>query len=90
MIFHVAISTHGVGRKVPLELIEDDIQRLIEDVGENVQTAAVSHAHDDLLDPSSLAILDSRIERQDQGFAASREKRFRRILWRKFSKVSAS
>ena len=80
VIFHVAVSTNRVRRKIPLELIEDNVQRLVEDIGENVQPAAVRHAHDDLLNPTPLAVLDDRIESQDQGFAALKGEAFSAVL----------
>ena len=60
VILHVAVAGHRVREVVVLELAEDFLVRLAEDVGEDVEPAAVGHAHDDLSTPLSAAVSTTR------------------------------
>ena len=70
VILHVAVAADGLGQVVALELVEDHPVRLVEDVGQHVQPAAVRHAHDDLADPARAGPLDHGVEQRDQHLAA--------------------
>ena len=48
VVLHVAVAGHRVGQVVFLELGEDLGVGLAEDVGQDVEPAAVGHAEDDL------------------------------------------
>src|SRR5690606_33261268 len=50
VVFHVAVAGDGFGNVVFGELLEEDLERFAEDGNEDVETAAVGHAHDDLVD----------------------------------------
>ena len=80
VILHVAVSTDRIRREVSLKFIEDDVKRLVENVGQNVQAAAVGHPHDEFFDPALLTVLHDGIEREDQGFAALQGKTLAAVL----------
>ena len=46
VILHVAIAADGIRREIALELVENDVERLVENIGEDVETAAMGHSHD--------------------------------------------
>ena len=50
VILDVAVAADGLGEVVAFELVENHAVRLVEDVGQHVQPAAVRHADDDLPD----------------------------------------
>ena len=64
----------GVGDVVLGEFVEDELVVLAQDIGEDVEAAAVGHAHDDLLDAVARAFLDDLVEDRDDGFAALERK----------------
>ncbi len=70
MILHVAVAGDGVRDVVFRELLEEDVEGLAQDVGEDGEAAAVGHAHDDLLHADVGAVLDGGVERGDHGLAA--------------------
>ena len=71
MIFDVAraadVSRVGGAAR---ELVEDRPERLAHDVGEDVETAPVRHAHVDLSHAGEATIFDDRFERRNRAFAA--------------------
>ncbi len=50
VIFDVAVAELGIGNVILGEFVEDEFVVLAENVGEDVEAAAVGHAHDNLLD----------------------------------------
>jgi hypothetical protein len=70
VILHVAVAGDGVGDVVLGELLEERVEGLAQDAAEDVEAAAVGHAHDDLLDAGFGAVVDDGIERRDGGLAA--------------------
>ena len=70
VVLHVAIAHGGVGDVVLGEFVEDELVVLAEDVGQDVEPAAVGHAHDDLLHAVARAILHDLVEDGDDGLAA--------------------
>ena len=70
MVFYVSVASHGVGDIVFGELLEEHIEGFAEDVGENGEATAVSHAHDEFFDAELGGELDHGVEGGDHGFAA--------------------
>jgi hypothetical protein len=70
VILHIAVATDGLGDVVLGELFEEDVELLPHYAGEDVETAAVGHAHDDLLDADVGAVLDDGVDGGDHGLAA--------------------
>ena len=80
VIFDVAVSTDRIRSEVSLEFVEDDVQRFVENIGQDVQPSPVGHAHDDLLDAAPLAVLNEGVQGQDQGFATLQGKALAAVL----------
>jgi hypothetical protein len=70
VILHVTVAHRGVGHVVLGEFVEDELVVLAQDVGEDVEAAAVGHAHDDLLDAVARAVLHDLVEERDDGLPA--------------------
>ena len=70
VVLDVAVAVNVPGQKGPLELGEDQLVRLPQDVREDVQAAAVRHAHDHLVRVGGRRVLDERVEQRDQRLAA--------------------
>jgi hypothetical protein len=68
VILDVAVPGGHLGQ-VLLELAEDHAVRLVHDIGQHAQPAAVRHPHDDLADPVVRGSFDQRIQQRDQGLA---------------------
>ena len=68
VVLDVAVAGDGL-RHVPLELAEDQAVGLVQDVGQDVEPAAVGHAHDDLEDAVRARLLDDRVEQGDEHLA---------------------
>ncbi len=75
MIFDVAVAGRLLGEERPFELGEDHLVGLAEDVGEDVQAAAMRHPDHHLLDAEIAALLDDRCEQRDQRVPPSSENR---------------
>ena len=69
VILDVAVTADGLGQVVALELVEDHPVGFIEDVGQDVEPAAVRHAHDDFADSGGPRALDDGVEQRDQHLA---------------------
>jgi len=69
VVLHVAIAGDGVAAGSSRELLEELVERLAHHAGEDVEAAAVGHAHDDLFDAGGRAVIDDGVERGDDGFA---------------------
>ena len=65
VVLHIAVAAHGIRREVALKFVENDVKRLVKNIRENVQTPAMGHSHDELLDSALLAVLDDGIESED-------------------------
>ena len=70
VILHVATAADRVRHVVLGELVEDHLQRLIEEVREHVETAAMGHAHDDFLDAALGTVAQHGVERDDERLTA--------------------
>ena len=70
MVFHVAVTCDRVGNKALGELLENELIGLLQDVREDVESSAVCHAHDDLVDTQVRALLDDRVERRNERLGA--------------------
>ena len=73
MVLDVAVAGDGL-RHVALELAEDHSVGLVQDVGQDVEPAAVGHSHDDLEHPVRAAALDDGIEQGDEHLPAFERK----------------
>ena len=69
VVFHVAAAHAPLGVRVE-EVREDVLRRLLEDVAEHVEPAAVGHAEHDLLDAVLRRAVDHEVEERHQGLAA--------------------
>ncbi len=93
VVLDVAVTADGLGQVVALEFVEDHAVRFVEDVGQDVEPAAVRHAHDDFADAGGSGALDDRVEHAG---SASRPPRARTasgrrsVLARNVSKSSAA
>ncbi len=67
VILDVAVAVEGIGQIVFLELGEDFLVGLAENVDEDIEPAAMSHANDHLLDPGVRGLVDKRFEQRDEG-----------------------
>src|SRR5690349_23687962 len=65
---------------VVLELVEDLLERLAQQVGQDVQPAAVGHADDDLLDAQPRGALDGGVEHRQRSEEHTSELQSRRDL----------
>ena len=74
VILHVAVAQLGVGHVIFRELVEDEFVVLAQDVGQDVEPAAMGHAHDDLLHAVARTFLHDLVEDGDDGFAALERK----------------
>ena len=77
MIFNIAraadiLRIGGAARK----FVEDNLVRLGQNIGENVQPPAMGHTIDHFLDPALTAIFDHRLQRRDHRLAAIQAKAF--------------
>ena len=68
MVLNVAFADEGQ-LQVVLEFGEDIWQRLGEDVGQHVETAAVGHSHHQVGDAPRCSLADQGVEENDQGLA---------------------
>lgn len=70
VVLHVAGAVHRLRVEVALELPEDLRVGLADDVGQDVQPAAVGHADDDLVQPRLGGRVEHRVQQRDDGLAA--------------------
>lgn len=70
MVFDVAAAGGGVGEVARGEFVEDVPQGFVEDVGEDVEPAAVGHAHFDVFDSGFGARAEEGFEDDYEAFAA--------------------
>jgi hypothetical protein len=76
VIFHIAIASHQVGDVVRGKFGEDDLQRFLQEIRQNVEPAAVGHAHADLLDPVMRTAAEDRIQDDHERLRALKRKAF--------------
>src|SRR5205807_9894461 len=74
VIFHVAVAGDGFGNIVLTELGKDDAERFFQKVREHIETAAMRHAHANLLHASRWAFVKNAIEDHHQRFRALKRK----------------
>ena len=67
VVLHVAAAHVQIGIEIR-ELTENLARALCHDVRQNIQTAAVSHAHHNFIDALSSGALDSEVEQRYQAF----------------------
>src|SRR5690606_38274137 len=71
MVLHVARTLNIVGVEgAALEFVEERAVRLAQNLGQDVEAAAMGHAQNDVLDAQGTAALDDLLERRNGGFAA--------------------
>ena len=74
VILHIAVALLGIGDVVLAEFVEDKLVVLAQNIGEHVEAAAVSHAHDDLLHAVARTFLHNLVEDRDDRFATLERK----------------
>ena len=62
VVLHIAVAAGEVGHVVFRELVEDDLQRFVQEICENVEAPAVRHPHDDLVDSVLLGCFEQAVE----------------------------
>ena len=62
VILHVTISRDQIGHIIFGELSEDNFERFAQQIGENVEAAAMRHPHADLLHSRLRASMQNRVE----------------------------
>lgn len=70
VVFHVAIAADHLGEKIFRELVEDEFERFAQEIGQDVEPAAVGHPHDDFLHPDRFATLQDGIKNDEQRLGA--------------------
>ncbi len=79
MVFHVARALHVVGLEAgAAELAEHRGQRLLDDVDQRVESAAMRHPDGDLVHPARDGRADDRVQRRDGDLAALQPESLRR------------
>ena len=76
MVFHVAITADHLGDEIFRELVENEFEGLAQEIGQNVEPAAVGHAHDDFFDTDRFAALQHGIENDEERLGALEGKAF--------------
>ncbi len=80
VIFDVAVAVLAFGG-FAFEFAEDDLVGLVDDMGQDVEPAAMGHAHDDFLDAQGGAIVDEGVEQGDERFAAFEAEAFLALVF---------
>ena len=70
VVFYIPVSTHQLGSEVVLEFVKNDAGRLVQEIGQHIQSSAVRHAHDELQHAEVRRIFQNGIEREHEGFSA--------------------
>ena len=70
MVFHIAIAADHLGDEIFRELVEDEFERLAQEIGQDVETSAVGHPHDDFLHADRFAALQDGIKNDEQRLGA--------------------
>ncbi len=68
VILHVAPTPVDAAVHI-LELAEDQLRTLVDDVGQDVQPAAMRHAEDDLVDALAARLFHREIQQRDEAFS---------------------
>ena len=76
VVFDVAVAADDVRNVVLGEFVEDERERLVEEIGQHVETAAVGHAHDNFLHPARFAALQDGVENDEQRLGALERESF--------------
>ena len=76
MVLHVAGCHDAAGLFLAFKLVKQDLRWLAEDIDQDVETAAMCHADDHLLDAAGAAALDQFVHERDQGFCALQREAF--------------
>jgi hypothetical protein len=76
MIFHISVSTDQFRSEGVLEFVENNAGRLLQEIGQHIQSPTVRHAHDDLQNAKAGATLKDRVEREHEGLTTLQGKSF--------------
>ncbi|MFN9959871.1 MAG: hypothetical protein ACK55I_42850, partial [bacterium] len=76
VVFDVAITADHIGDEVLGEFVEDEGERLTQEISQNVEASAVGHAHDDFLDFAGLAALQHGVEYDKERLGAFERETF--------------
>src|ERR1051326_9503659 len=76
MIFHVAVTGHEFRNVVFAELGEDDAQRFLQKVRQNIEPPTMRHAHANFFNPISGTFVKNAVEDHHQRFSALKRKTF--------------
>ena len=69
VVLHVTRAAELAALVVAVELAEDICQRLAHDIEQHIQTAAVRHAHDNLVEALARSGVDDGIQQRDEGLS---------------------
>ena len=67
VVLHVPFIVESVAPRLPFEFAEDDLVRFVEQMGQDVEPAAVGHADDQFLQSQFGASGDQDVEQRQQG-----------------------
>ena len=76
MIFHIAIPGNESGNVILRKLCEDDVEGFSEEICQHIETATMSHAHADFLNPIANTLVQKGVENRHQTFRALQRKSF--------------
>ena len=76
VVFHVAIAADHVGDEIFRELVENEFEGLAQEISQDIEPAAVGHAHDNFLDTGRFAALQYGIENDEERLGALEGKAF--------------
>ena len=74
VIFHVAVAGHEVGNVVRRKFGEDDLERFLEEICQDIEPAAMGHAHANFFDAMLRAALQNAVENYNERFRALKRK----------------
>ena len=62
VVLHVTVTCHHIGHVVLAEFVKQIIQRFPQEIGQNAESSAVRHPHDDLLAAAGWQTLKNRLQ----------------------------
>src|SRR6266545_4295169 len=66
MIFHVAIASDQLGNVFFAKLSKDDLERFAQEICQDIESAAMRHAHANFFDASSRTLMQNRVQNRHE------------------------
>ena len=70
MVFDVAIAGYELGNVIVAELGKDDTEGLLQKIRQDIEPAAMSHAHANFFNSRAGTFVQNRVENHHQRFCA--------------------